>query len=176
MSDIYGPLWASASSGHHTAITYDETLNAFPVTETIYSGTTSFTAISRYNFDYGTMASFTDFNNNTTSFKYDDFGRIKSIVKPGDSAVYPTVTYDYKVNQAVEGGVVNWVETKQREKIDGGTLDSRIFYDGLGRTLLEKTEGVEAGKVVVGGQSIFNKRGAAFKSYSTLLLLNHGIQ
>ncbi len=165
VSDIYGPLWGEGPAGHHTSIVYDETFNAFPVSETIHSDGTSFTATSRYNFDYGTMASFTDFNDHTTSFGYDDFGRITRIVKQGDSEAAPTVTYDYKINQSVDGGVVNWVETKQRENIGGGTLDSRIFYDGLGRTLLEKTEGSNTGQVVVGSQSVYSQRGSAFKNY-----------
>jgi len=165
VSDIYGPLWQSGAMGHHTAIQYDEILHTFPVSETMLSSTGNFTATSSYNTDYGTMASFTDFNNNTSTFHYDDFGRLKKVVKPGDSIDQPTVSYDYAINQSVDGGIINWVDTKQRETMGGGTLDSRTFYDGLGRTLLTKAEGVHSGQVIVGNQAQFNTRGRAFKSY-----------
>lgn len=166
VTDIYGPLWSSGSAGHHTKIEYDPIFNTYPVKETIYTGGETLIAHASYNYDYGTMSSFTDFNGIQTTFYYDGFGRLKDVVKPGDSKDLPTVHYDYVINHKLDNGTVNYIETQQREKSgQSGVVVSRSYYDGLGRLLNNVSEGSLSGEFVVSGHTTYGKRGLPNLTY-----------
>ena len=88
-----------------------------------------------YDPGFGTVLTSMDFNGNRTTYGYDEFGRLTSITKPLDSET--TVEYDYVLAHALGNGqTINWVETRQRESSDGGTVDSRQFYDELGTVVV----------------------------------------
>jgi YD repeat-containing protein len=163
---------ASAAAGHAREIAYDTRFHTFPVTETIHLGSGKAPLVFQASYDeaFGTVTSSTDFNANTTTYGYDTFARLTSIVKPGDTPAYPTVEYDYALAVPFAAtGLVNFIETRQRDKSEVRIpksemyLRSRQFVDGLGRKLLTKQEaepapGSTAPRVVVTEASPFNAR------------------
>ncbi|MFH2124142.1 MAG: toxin TcdB middle/N-terminal domain-containing protein [Pseudomonadota bacterium] len=163
---IYDGLYGSAP-GHYRFISYDPLFHTFPVQETIYTGNQTVPSLSMsatYDAGWGQMTSSSDYNGHTTSYGYDTFGRITDITKPGDSQ--PTEAYDYVLAHALnEDRVINWVETRKRESTAGGTVDSRTFYDGLGRKVMTRSEGEVAGQVVVSDTVVFNDRKLPWKKY-----------
>ena len=137
------------AQGHVRELTYDPRFHCYPLTETVHVGNgnqdLAFGAL--YDEGFATTTSVTDCNSNSTTYAYDDLGRLLNVVKPYDSPLYPSTEYSYAL--AVPsgiGGVVNYVETRRRDK--SGVLNpksemyyfSRQFVDGLGRKLMIKTE------------------------------------
>ena len=161
------------AKGHAREIAYDARFHTFPVTETIYlgDGKTPLLFEAAYDQGFGTVSSSTDFNTNTTTYGYDTFARLTSIVKPGDTPAYPTVECDYALAVPFSTtGLVNFIETRQLDKTPAAAgakrdhyLLSRQFVDGLGRKLLTKQEaepgpGSSAPRVVVTEAVQFNAR------------------
>ena len=164
---------ADFTKGHIREIAYDSRLHTYPVTETIHLGSGKPPLVFQANYDVGlgTVTNSTDFNTNTTTYAYDTFARLTSIVKPGDTPAYPTVEYDYALAVPFAStSLINFVETRLLDKPPGtaGTkrnhyLISRQFVDGIGRKLLTKQEaepapGSTAPRVVVSGAVQFNAR------------------
>lgn len=163
----YDGLYGSAA-GHYRQFVYDPEFHTFPVQEIVHTGGTvsSLTMHAAYDPGLGVMTSTTDFNGFTTRYGYDTFGRLTAIVKPGDAADSPTVSYGYVLNQNVGGGrTVNWVDTRQRESAGGGTVDARSFFDGLGRKIMTRAEGESAGQIVVSDTVQFNARKMPVRKY-----------
>ncbi|MCZ7639104.1 MAG: FG-GAP-like repeat-containing protein [Verrucomicrobia bacterium] len=169
------------AQGHAREIAYDPRFRTYPVRETIHLGEGKAPLIFRASYDeaFGTVTSSMDFNENVTTYGYDPFARLTSMVKPGDTADYPTVEYTYALAVpcdawSAEGlvrgaGLVNYVETRQRDKTEVRSPKSemywfsRQFVDGLGRKLMTKTEaepvpGSTAPRVVVTEAIQFNAR------------------
>ena len=165
---IYDPLWGQAP-GHYRTLDYDSTFYTFPVTETIYTGNSNLPSLvmsATYDPGLGVMESSTDFNGFTTRYGYDTFGRLLSITKPGDSVDKPTVEYDYLLaHRLPNSNLINWVETRQRETAGGGTVDSRVFYDGMGRKIMTRAEGENPGQIVITDTVRFNARKSPWKKY-----------
>ncbi len=167
---LYDPLWGTAP-GHFREIVYDGAYHTFPVEEQIHTGNPDapgdvLVLSASYDEGWGVVTCSTDFNDFETCYGYDTFGRLTSIVKPLDSAVAPTVEYDYVLAHDLGGGaLINWVETRQREAAGGGTVDSRTFYDGLGRKVMTRAEGEDPGQVVVSDTVQFNARQQPWKKY-----------
>ena len=178
---ILDPLANAAgfAAGHAREIAYDAHFHSYPVSETIHLGGGKEPLIFQAAYDegFGTVNSSSDFNTNTTSYGYDNFARLTSIVKPGDSPAYPTVEYDYALAVPFAAtNLVNYVETRQLDKMPGtvGTkrdhyLLSRQFVDGLGRKLITKQEAEPASgsgtpRVVVSGAVQFNARQQAVRA------------
>ncbi|MFO0794930.1 MAG: SpvB/TcaC N-terminal domain-containing protein [Candidatus Brocadiaceae bacterium] len=171
---MYDPLY-DKEPGHYRQITYDTTYHTFPVEENIYTGLTTLTMLATYDPGWGVMKSSTDYNGYTTTYDYDTFGRLISMTKPPDAG--HTVEYDYKLAQPVGTAtvtdtdtgtvkVINWVETRQRDGSPGdGFLRSRTFYDGMGRKIMTRAEGEDAGQVVVTDTVQFNARKLVGKKY-----------
>lgn len=166
---IYDPLYDAAhvEKGHFREITYDDAWHTFPVRETVHTGNTNcptLAVVAGYDAGWGVVLRSADFNGFTTHYGYDTFGRLVSTTIPPDT--YATVEYDYILNhQLTNGTIVNWVETRKREDDAGGTLDSRLFYDGLGRTIMTRAEGEFPGQVVVTETLLFNGRKVPWKKY-----------
>jgi RHS repeat-associated protein len=163
------------SKGHARQIGYDGLFNAYPTTETIYLGAGAAGPLvfsADYDPGFGTVAASYDFNTNQTTYGYDEFARLISIVKPYDTPAYPTVEYGYALAvPTADGGLVNFVETLQLDKPLGSAganprdyyFISRQFVDGLGRKLMTKTEaepapGSSTPRVVISGAVQFNAR------------------
>jgi len=139
------------ANDHWRQIDYDSTFHTFPVGETI--GGLGLSMSADYDYGTGVVTSFTDFNDNTTSFGYDTFARLTSIVKPGDSVALPTQEFVYTLANPVSS-----VLSRSRE-VSGvaGTYDSFSYSDGLGRKLQTRSEGTN-GRWVVADAVTFNQR------------------
>ncbi|MCH9691572.1 MAG: hypothetical protein K0U59_05855, partial [Gammaproteobacteria bacterium] len=158
------PLWGE-QPGHLIETTFDPMYTLFPIEERIHTGSRVLTAKASYDVGTGVMKSATDFNGQQTQYQHDALGRLTAIVQPGDSLSAPTLTYDYQLAQPVGDGFINWIETRQRESAGGGTINSRHYYDGLGRTLMVKSEAEQSGQVVVSEHNRYNARGQVETSY-----------
>ncbi len=203
--DAYGnpvmlldPLAAAAggaidlTQGHARQIAYDGQFHAYPVQETINLGSAAASGDlvyqATYDEGFGTVTSSTDFNGNTTTDAYDAFARLVNVVKPYDTAAYPTVQYGYFLAVPFgANGLVNYVETLQLDKTPGSAganqrdyyLISRMFSDGLGRTLMTKQEaepalGSTTPRVVVSGATLFNARQKPSRTLNPYFTLQPG--
>lgn len=139
------------ANDHWRRIDYDPLFHTFPTGETI--GGLSLSMSAGYDYGSGVVTSFTDFNNNTTSFGYDTFARLTSIIKPGDTEALPTQQFIYTLANPVSS-----VMSKSRE-VSGaaGTYDTISYSDGLGRKLQTRSEGTN-GRWVVSDAASFNQR------------------
>ena len=151
--DVYGNITTiTDANGHWRKIGYDSVFHTFPISEQI--GETGLTMTAGYNTGLGVITSFKDFNGNATSFVYDTFGRLVKIVKPGDSAAFPTQRISYTLADPVSSVMTSSRETSGTNS----TYDAITYYDGLGRKLQTKSEG-PSGNWVVSEAVTFNGQG-----------------
>ena len=123
-----------------------------------------------YDAGFGVVTSSLDFNAHLTSYAYDEFARLSSVTKPGDSPAYPASEYRYGLGVPFNGtGIVNFVETRQLDKPAGSLPQredhyffSRQYVDGLGRKLMTREEGAEqpadGPRVSVNDAAVYNAR------------------
>ncbi len=150
--DGYGNLVRiTDANGHWRALDYDPTFHTFAVRETI--GGLDLTMTAAYDLGLGVMTRFNDPNGESTRFRYDTFGRLTRIVKPGDSQAQPTQSFSYELADPVSR-----VLTRNRERSGRpGTYDTLSYFDGLGRKLQTRSE-AEQGRWVVSEAAVFNQR------------------
>jgi RHS repeat-associated protein len=179
--DPLAPDSGNTASGHVREMAYDALLHIYAESESIHIGGNSPPLVARASYDagLGTVTRSLDFNGNATSYGYDALGRLTSLTKPGDSAAFPTAEYDYQLavpvaypvaGGLVRTGLVNHVETRMLDRTPGTAgarrnhyFISRQFGDGLGRSLMTRTEaepaeGSSASRVAVTGAMLFNAR------------------
>lgn len=165
--------------GHFRTVVYDTDFNSYPLSETIHleNGKTALSVSAAYDKGFGTISLSIDFNGNETRYSYDTFRRLSNIVRPGDDDTFPTAEYDYHLAESVGlGKTLNFVETRMLDKAQGSLpggathrdyyLITRAYVDGLGRTLMTKSEAEpdpQNGnpRVVAGAAARFNLRRVA---------------
>ncbi len=158
--------------GHKREIVYDPIYHTFPIEEHIDTGETILSMYASYDTAFGVMTRSTDFNGYDTHYDHDAFGRLIKVTEPYDSQ--PTVEYKYVLNADVDSGKhVNWVDTYMRESANGGTIDSREFFDGLGRSIMTRSEGGNEGQIVVSDVNIYNARQLVEKNICHTLIQGH---
>lgn len=166
---VYDGEYRTRPEGHFREVTYDPEFTTYPVREIVHTGSAAAPRLemhATYDPGFGKVISHTDFDGNLTTYAYDTFGRPIAAVKPGDSADKPTEAYRYVLDfDAGDGIRVNWTETRRREQAGGGTLDSRRFYDGLGRKIMTREEDEVPGRVVVTDTVQFNARRMPWRRY-----------
>jgi RHS repeat-associated protein len=176
--DAYGNIVTLLDPrGFRRSVAYDPDLQLFPVRESIEvgGGSPELVVDASYNPGLGVVSSSRDFNGHTTTYGHDAFGRLTSIVAPGDSEALPTQVFAYiasdPANQRVyaydragglslTSGIVtpSAIRTHAREVSgDSGTLDTVHYVDGLGRELASVEE-TETG-FAVSGVVAFNRMG-----------------
>ena len=165
------------NQGHYRQIAFDSQIHTHPVVETIFTANPDAIAAgspqpslamqANYDIGLGVMTSAIDFNQNTTSFGFDTFGRIVSITKPYDTTNLPTASFTYLLQSpAGSGQTINYIETDLREIAgQAATFSSRAFFDGMGRKMMTRTQSETNGVVVVNGATLFNQRRAAWRSF-----------
>lgn len=147
-------------SGHKRIYTFDSVHKIYPVKEEIDTGELLLTLGAGYDYGLGLITHSDDTNSHRTSYTYDVFGRLKSVVRPGDTLLNPTEWYDYQLARGIGGDrMINWVETRLREVAGGGSVDKRTFYDGRGQAVVTRAEGETPGQIVVTDGLQFNARG-----------------
>ena len=166
---MYDGEYRTRSEGHFREVSYDSEFTTYPMREVVHTGNPAAPLLemrATYDHGFGKVTSHTDFNGNPTRYAYDTFGRLIAVVKPDDSAGEPTEAYEYVLNfDAGDGRRMSWVETRRREHAGGGTLDSRLFYDGLGRKIMARAEDEVPGRVVVTDTVQFNARRMPWRRY-----------
>lgn len=187
--DRYGNviyLYDAKNNKHE--VQYDSVSNTYPVKEIFYleEGKTLIIEAA-YDNGFGTVADHWDTNKNRTQYIYDSFGRLRKIIKPGDSIDYPTLQYEYTPadphrkyiyeydpngnltlidNPQGQIFFVNKVTTRAREKSgQTGTFDSWQYMDGLGRNLATIEEGETQSQYVVKEALTYNVRGEKRESF-----------
>ncbi|MCL7487162.1 MAG: FG-GAP-like repeat-containing protein [Desulfobulbaceae bacterium] len=182
--DSFGNITAVLDpNGNRRSITWDQDLYAYPVREDIEVGAPSadLSISATYNLGLGTVTGSRDFNGNQTDYGYDVFGRLTSVVLPGDSASLPTMMFAYAMADPLNGLLYSYdasgtldltagapiassVATRSRE-VSGqvGTFDSIHYLDGLGRSLATISEGEQ--NFIVAGAKLFNSRGSERYSF-----------
>ena len=114
------PVWGRNAKLHLTTYSYDKT-KSVPL-------------------------SLTDPNSAVTSATYDEFGRILTIIRPGDSSNYPTAVMSYHNAQDPYDEYPYWTEAKQLIYFNGDGYPiyyiMRKYYSGIGQLL--QTQGVGA--------------------------------
>lgn len=163
---LLDPLYGQ-EPGHWREIAFDSDFHCYPERETIHvSEADTLVVRAAYDFGFGTVVESRDFNGNVTTYGYDPLARLSSIVRPGDSAQFPTVEYAYVLGipfdpgNGLPAGRISFVETRLRESAGGGQFLSREFVDGLGRVRLKKHEDEVEGKFVALEATVFNARRA----------------
>ncbi|MEM9103003.1 MAG: SpvB/TcaC N-terminal domain-containing protein [Pseudomonadota bacterium] len=169
VTDTYGPLWGK-SPGHHIHSIYDSVYKTFEVERIRKIGASDERILKEsatYDVLLGSMLTHIGYNGELSQYGYDGLGRLLWVVKPGDTLDLPTTRYAYYLGQmSNDAKWLNWIETYQREKFGQvGTLDSRTYFDGLGRQLMTRSEGAMSEQVVVSGQTVFDKRGFAIENF-----------
>jgi YD repeat-containing protein len=123
---------------------YDAEFHAYPVRETIHigNGSPSLVFEARYDQGLGTVGRSIDFNSHETTYGYDALGRLTRVVRPATPKIIrPRIRVRPRpdISRPPGAGVINYVETRQRDQSDvrnpksGMYFHSRQFSDGLGR-------------------------------------------
>jgi YD repeat-containing protein len=87
----------------------------------------------------------TDPNNAVTNATYDEFGRILTIVRPGDDSSYPTIIMSYHETSAPFLDNPFWTGASQK-RITGSTYFTvRKYYNGIGQLLQTQVVGATIG-------------------------------
>jgi len=150
------------ANGNITTISYDP-LSIFPITVTspVVNGM-QFQTITKYygvgadpadNGLYGQVKSVTDPNGNTTTTTYDLFGRVKKTTAP-DTGSTEVFYNDF-------GSATQHIKTTTTTSASS-SLSSWTYFDGLGRTILEKKSGPN-GSIIVTKQE-YNITGTVKRS------------
>lgn len=96
----------------------------------------------------------TEPDGSTTRYGYDGIGRLRTIVRPGDSDAFPTLRYTHD-HEALPNSVR--IE-KRRERATESIYEKAIYYDGLGRELQTRTR-IDGNRVRVSAAIVQNERG-----------------
>lgn len=130
-----------------------------------------YVSTATYNLKYGQVASTVDLNNNQTSYAYDAFGRLSSVVGPFEQGgATPTLRFEYHPDAAVP-----WAITRQLDSArgPGATIDTVLFVDGLDREVQTKRTGAiftgpasaPQDLMIVSGRSVFDFVGRPVATY-----------
>jgi RHS repeat-associated protein len=120
---------------------------------------------------YGTIASNTDANGNTTSYTYDDVGRTLSVTGPYEQGgSTPTIRFDYHPDADVP-----WARTRHLDSFRSptDTIDTVMFIDGLKRTIQSKKDATihtapdtpPVDVMSVSGRTVFDFVGRAVQNF-----------
>lgn len=148
-----------------TTTTFD-TYNLFPTSvENPLDQTTSLTYGHPVRPDLVTRI--TDINNKATNYEYDNFGRLKRVIRPGNSSSSPTVEYNYFDDPGMPAEFLEpllitarYYDNNSNDLVAG----SRTFYDGLGRVVQTQTRQVDLASQTAGEKDLvvtreFNAQG-----------------
>ena len=134
----YGSASTAPVTGmRSTTTTFDPNFHVYPISQTTpptQNAPLGLTTSWSYDYDtngqndylLGVPTREVDPNGNVTSARYDGFGRMTRLIRPGDDSAHPTVAIDYHDTNLF------WTEIRQRINA-GRHLTIRRHYDGTGR-------------------------------------------
>ncbi len=172
------PIGMKDPVGNQRSVIYDPTFHIYPTTETIVvgGGNSDLSVSASYDTGFGVVTGSTDFNGNGTSYGYDTFARLVSIVRPGDNPDSPTLAFEYQPADPTRGRIFTYdavgnlnvnvgtrvasrVVSRLREKAGGGDFITAAFTDGCGKKLGTVEEGATGGAWIVKNATSYNLRG-----------------
>ncbi len=170
-------------NGNQRTITYDSAFLTYPIREDIEvgGGNPDLTVVASYNLGLCVVTSSTGFNGHETTYGHDTFGRLTSIVRPGDSAAFSTLAFSYTMSDPEHGLIYSYdpngsltlttglsipssVQIRSRE-IAGlaGTFDTIQYTDGMGRSLASVEEG--STNFIVKDAVLFDGKGSVYQRF-----------
>ncbi len=164
--DAYGNVTATLDAlDRRNETVYDDVFHILPVESRVYGEDKVFVTSVEYDPVLWTVTRSTDLNGNVTEYRYDNWGRSTAVIAPGDSEAYPSIEYEYHIDNPI-----SWTETRAREEYgQPGTLDSRTYYNGLGTPLQSKVECENAPdgstRYIISGLALFSRRGLARRTF-----------
>jgi RHS repeat-associated protein len=170
LTDTYDALYnaTGGAQGNHVHLTYDTTFYQFPISiqQAVGSSLGMPTETSTSDPGTGQLLSQVDVNGSTTTYNYDVFGRLTSVVGPADQITpsSPTLTYQYNISSSPPHSIVTSARVIHASSI---VLTTYEFFDGLGRKIQTKAP-APAGRQTISGSVRFNALGQATTSYMPL--------
>jgi YD repeat-containing protein len=131
--DPYGNIVGTRDgNGNQRTITYDDTLHTYPVQEDIEvgDGKPDLSLAAAYNLGLGMVTSSIDFNGHQTGYGHDRFGRLTSLVRPGDSASLPTLAFSYSMTDPEQGLIYSYDAEGALTLTTGPPLPSSVDTGG----------------------------------------------
>jgi YD repeat-containing protein len=101
---------------------------------------------------------------NSERYRYDAFGRVASILRPGDTDATPSEEYAYELANPVSR-VVSHTRSQVGGPVDGETV---ACIDGFGREVQTRIR-VAAGSYQVSGFQVLNRRGNPTRSHEPFM-------
>jgi len=148
-TDIYDP--EGYIKNYSTQTVYDPAYHLFPLSVTNPLGQTTTTT---YDYVSGVPLQVVDINGVPTDFRYDALGRLKKVIRLGDTEEKPTTEYVFREETPMVVGTKSRIESGA-----GDTLDSYQFYNGLGQLVQSQSPSSTAGQITV-STNTYNSRGA----------------
>ena len=172
-------VWPSLATGHARSVSFDPVFNALPVEEhnIVGNGNPDLVQTAEYDYGFAKIIRNVDANGQVGTYHYDQFVRMSSVVTPGDSDAYPTLSYEYLQADPVRGRVyrydpdghlsisaevkpVSRIVTRQREQYGQTNVYVSLKYiDGSGRSVVLACEGDVPGHWVVLEATGYGRRG-----------------
>lgn len=124
-------LRSQSLNGHTRDYKWDDRFQRFPVEESMKIGSVTLKATTRWEYQYSQVVESTGHNGQSQRYTYDEFGRLLSVQRPGDTPDKPAIRYSYKL-QAPLSQIITEFSSKQ-----GGSYDRQTIrcFDGLGRVI-----------------------------------------
>src|SRR5262249_32171349 len=97
---------------------------------------------------------------NSSLYRYDEHGRTKAIIRPGDTDTAPTITVAYELADPASRIVV----TSRSKKTGAPDIEEVQCQDGRGRTFQTRRK-IADGSDQASGFSAFNRLGKPVKEY-----------
>lgn len=171
-TDTYDALYNATNGvqGNHVHLIFETTFYQFPQSVQQAVGSSVTLPAESFTYDSGTgqMLGHVDMNGSTTTYTYDVFGRLSTIIGPADQITpsSPTVSYQYNISTTPPQSIVSYSRV-----IHGSTMTvaTYIFFDGLGRKMETKTAG-PAGYQIASDVVVFNSLGLTATSYMPVSL------
>lgn len=102
---------------------------------------------------YGALTAVTEYNGQTTRYGYDSFGRLTTVVRPGDSDALPTALHSYRVEAPLSRIVTQLRVNSGKEEVE----HTETLQDGLGRKRGALT--TDAARTLLAGVNLYDSRG-----------------
>jgi RHS repeat-associated protein len=163
--DAWGnPTVITNALGFTTTMTYDESYHLYAIAVTNALNQTTRTD---YDLALGVPLAVTDPNSAVTNYRYDTFGRLLKIIKPGDSESIPTIEYQYSDAYSANNLHGLRVTQKLREVSSDANAYHSIytFYDGTGRLVQTRAEAGDGSQQAV-TNVVYDARGLTQFSYA----------
>lgn len=163
----------SDATEHRRSYTYDETGLFLTLTD-LHLGDYVLRRDSRYERNFQKVVEVSKWyifqdgaaqtGKDANTYRYDDFGRLSEVFKPGDPTDKPSEVYAYELGDPFSRVVIEY------RSESGGILDEETLrcFDGKGRQYQERVK-VESGQYQVSALTVFNARGKEVEVYQPYL-------